>query len=504
MLGKLLQPSPTVLTTTLSELRCYHATMIVDGYPLYDALQGDDIKNRALRALIGMLEQKTNGHFYRDTRAVPFERPDLADPLALAERLKEAGVLTQYGRSASMEDEPPTRSWYALCNVPSKHQVGGTTWHSDEDALLATLAEGVERFLWFSQEDYFMRPQRVTENEIAKYGPYISPRDFVGFSEEQRAQNPKRTLREDARYLWIQGRSLTSDVDVYIPAQTAIGVRLNQKYGYDEPQIRQQTTIGLATWPTLSGARLAGALEVIEREAYMVWWLNQLKLPRISLVPLCTEDDALARAVALCTQYRLRPHVIQLITDAPTHAVAVILEDTSGHAPLFTIGLKAHRSINYAVQKALTEALRARRGYRVWEDAGNSWNDTPVEEIGHRDRLYYWGKPENAEKLRSLLEGKEIGVSEKPWDGDTIEQQLERVLKWCSDRSYDCISVSLSGSKKNVTPWHIEMVVIPQLHPPYLIEQLRLFGGTRLKEVPLAFGYQPLKEPHVATPHPFS
>ncbi|TSC61501.1 MAG: biosynthesis docking protein, SagD family [Parcubacteria group bacterium Athens0416_74] len=483
----------------------YHRTMIIDGISVTELSEYPTVAERALASFLKFIEKKLNVSIVQDARTTPSDR-SLFEPLRLAAKLQENGIVKNFGRAATpFTDEPRTKSWYATCNDSTSHGVGGTTWENDADALYAALAEGLERYIWFTQDDYFLSPTKTSVEGIQKKGPCIRPEEFAGFSEAQRSISAERELRSDAEYLWITGISLVKGVPTYLPAQIVSRARKLHESRSEEPFIRQTTTNGLATWPTQSGARLAGALELIEREAYMIMWLNQLTLPRISLPSLCARHPELARSVEICERYRLKIHVVKLITDAPTHAVAVVIEDLSDAIPRFTIGLRAHRSLSTAIQKATTEALRARRFCRTWFNEGNVWDmSTPIQSIGHRDRLYYWAMPEHTRQLEFLIQGKEIEVSVERWDNDDEEQHLQRILEWCREKNLECISVSLGTSSKNLTPWYIEMVVMPQLQPTYLQESLQAFGGTRWRDVPKALGYTPLKKPFADRPHPFS
>ncbi|MDR3570910.1 MAG: YcaO-like family protein [Candidatus Pacebacteria bacterium] len=480
--------------------------MIFDAIAFSDTRTGNNTTSKALKAFADFMERKLGVRIVRELQTIPFRRPDLLEPMELAALLKEHGIIQELAPIRYFPDEPRMKGWYAICNDPTSHQVGGTTWDSDELSLYATLAEALERYIWMTQDDYFVDPIRATTEAIAKRGKYVSPHDFVGYSEEQRALHPSRKLRADAKYLWIRGTSLVSGAKIYVPAQTVSGLwRQNWAGGAEEPLIRQQNTNGLATWPTKIGARLAGALEVIEREAYMTMWLNQLSTPRISIDSLRSEFPELQKIFSLCEKFRMKVHVLPLPTDAPAHVVAVVVEDMSGQAPRFTIGLKAHTSLSQAVQKALTEALRAHRGYRLWVHAGNTWDvSTPVEKVGHRDRLYYWGVPEHAKHLEFMLRGPERAFEHKAWDSDTIEEHYRRIIEWCSEKNFECISVPLTLSAMNPTSLHIEMILIPQLHPTYLDESTRQFGGSRWRDVAISAGYTPRKKPYDERPHPFS
>jgi ribosomal protein S12 methylthiotransferase accessory factor len=378
-------------------------------------------------------------------------------------------------------DEPPLRIWGCTSKKVKNLHTGGASFSNEAAALTAALAESLERYIWYTQEDYFVDPKRATCAEMASHGPHITPEQFTSFSKQQ---------REKTSSFFLQAISPT------VPGSSHVA----------EPLIRQQTTIGLATWPTQKGALLAGMLEIIEREALMIMWYNQLTLPQIDLESIRFKREDLDKLLDSCKRYNLSVHAIPMMTDSPTHAVCVILEDRSGVAPRFAIGLKAHRSLPYAVERALTEALRARLGYRNFFLQGGSWDpNTPIEEIGHIERLHYWGVPTNAERLSFLIAGEKIPYTfDAPWEQDSEEKHLERVISWCREKKFECVSVALTNSKINPTPWHIEMVVMPDLHPTHLNEKRRHLGGTRLTDVPKYFGFTPRSTPFVDSPHPYA
>ncbi|MCE9541248.1 YcaO-like family protein [Candidatus Kaiserbacteria bacterium] len=480
--------------------------MLIDFTP-YERLPSfhGEFSSRALGTLVDFLRQKMGVIIGFDNRVFPQGDAALAGAGQFADKLRKNGILRSFVRARLMPDEPPMHLWSAITNMTEEgHQVGGSSAESDEKALMATFAEGLERYIWYLESDYFVRPIFDTEKNVSKKGRYIGASKWASFSKEQRAQNPERELRDDAAYLWIQGTSLVSGKPVYIPAQLVSGKRdIRMMHGSREPLIRPHTTIGLATWPTKAGAQLAGALEAVEREAYMILWLNQLSLPRINLETLEQENTPLAKLLKRCAKYGITVHAIQMLTDAPTHAICVVLEDETDTAPRFTVGLKAHRSIRYAIEKAITEALRSRRGYRVFAASGKKWDDsTPASDVGHRERLYYWGV--HAEEMRFMVTGKKIDAPSTPWDEDSEEEHLRRIATWCRDSQLECVSVSLGHSKKNPTDLHIEMVLMPELQPTYLFEQHRSFGGARWKTVPEKFGIASRSKPFDTHPHPFS
>ncbi len=479
--------------------------MIFDGIPFSHLYQHKkDGLHRRVVPFIRFLEQRLNVSVLADRKDFPYERPDLAEQFSLAHILKQKGIIKSFRPQQALCDEPPIKSWMCEYTSPIRSVTAGASIDSDEDALTAALAEGLERYIWITQDDYFKRPIRASVQKIASYGKYIDPRQFVSFSEAQRKADSKLTIKEDSTYMWIRARSHTDNKTVYVPAQTISSAWRPLQQTPAEPLIRQQSTIGLATWPTHKGAILAGALEVIEREAYAIMWFNQLTVPRILLLPLQEENAPLNALVKKCEQYQLRVHALQMPTDAPAHAIAAILEDISGHAPRFAIGLKAHRSLPQAIEGAILEALRARRGARKFVATGPWDGTTPIEKIGHRERLHYWADPKNSERLSFLIGGAEFDYTKTPWENDTETEHLNRVLDWCRANDFTCASVSLGDSKANPTPWYIEMVVIPELHPIHLTEPMRHLGGMRLKNVPRQLGFTPRDTPFIDAPHPYT
>jgi ribosomal protein S12 methylthiotransferase accessory factor len=477
--------------------------MLIDGVRFDDAAPKSSW-SRGVSGFLAFIERKLGISALFDKRRIPFGRLDLSEPLQIASKLFDNGVIERYGPAAEdFPDEPPIRLWSCRLNDTEHIYAAGASVDDDKAAFTAALAESLERYIWTMQRDYFRTPVRATTRELAARAPLIAPERFAGFSEEQRSQDPRLALRFDAAYLWIRGTSLVTGKPTYVPAQQVSAAYRSFGSAAGEPLIRKLITNGLATWPTEAGARLAGALECIEREAYMVMWFNQLTLPRANLSSLRKRSASLDTIVARCEKYRLKVHIVPLLTDAPTHVACAVIEDESPLGPRFVLGLKSHRSLARAAEGAILEALRARRFTRRDEPEKYYDPEKSVDRIGHRGRVYYWAIPEHAKHLEFLVKGELKEVPEAAWEHDTIEQQLKRVVDWCRSNNYEFVSIPLGGSKKNPTRWYIEMVVMPELQPTHLTEEFRHLGGTRLKSVPEKFGYTPRATPFIERPHPY-
>lgn len=461
------------------------------------------IRGEAIASFISFIEKKTGAFVAYDASVVSSGDADLIELLGVAEKLKKAGIISSFSKMAQVPDEPPIFHWRVDFGEKHKSVAGGMSSENYGDALVASLAEALERYLWFEKTDYFMSP-KVSSSEKMRH-PAVLPERFAGFTEEQKLR-PELALTKDKEYLWIRGWSWTQDREIYIPAQI-ISYAAYQAGRRDrkEPTIRIPITTGLATYPDRIEAVLRGALEIIERDAFMITWLNQLSLPRIRLEELAHNQASLKKILASCKKYRIGVHAVRLITDAPAHAVCVITEDLTKNRPRIVLGLKAHQNIVSAVEGALLEALRMRRNIRDYlKRPPATWRtDKSVQEILHTERTLYWAEGDRDQNLRFMFSGEEKTASSGVWEDDSPKQHLSRIVDWCKSRGYEMSSVSLLSSQ-NPTPWHVEMVVMPELQPIHQTEKYPYLGGVRLKEIPELFGYEPRKVSYSEKPHPFA
>jgi len=462
----------------------------------YVVLHGE--RSRATAAFVAWLEKKLGVTIVYDRRTVPFDREDLIEAFTLASTLIQAGIVDSYHPFATQPDEPPLTAWRAYTRQGVQPS-GGGAWRKDNAALMAALAEALERYLWREAGDT-SRPQTASSREMLRRRiAHVPPARFASFSKTERGADQKRVFDDDTPFQWITGVSLTSGAHVWLPAQTVMGSRSFAT----EPLIRSRNTTGLATGRSQDGARLAGLLECIERDAWMTLWLNHLTLPRLDLPSLEAKNRGFADLLAACVRYRLHPHAIRMPTDAPTEAVLMVVEDVSGQAPRFVAGLGAHQSTVRATEKALIEALRIRRSTRTHSTDTTETAPVKPQDVLHNNRARYYAREENASKLAFLI----AGPIEKPvsaaWEEDTDAAHLTRLLTWCHSEEYECVTVPFTHSRKNPTALHVEMVVMPDLSPMHLDEQERMTGGVRLRTVPRKLGIATPAELFVAEPHPF-
>ncbi|TSC86217.1 MAG: hypothetical protein G01um10148_723 [Parcubacteria group bacterium Gr01-1014_8] len=456
------------------------------------------IVGRAILQFIGVLEKALGIRTVIDADEVPYGKTELSDLFFIASSLKKVGTLTSYSQSIAPPDEPRIFKWQARYGTEN---AGGMSAHSDRNALTAALAECVERKIWADKTDFFKKPFTASTSEM-KDTAHISPERFAGLTEKQRTEKDFLKMQPINTYLWIRGYSLVQNKPIYIPAQIVSRVHgIAIKKNKSEPLLRPIITTGLATGQTRKNALLSGALEVIERDAFMVTWLNQITPSHISTDELL-KSETLDALLSKCKRYRLDVDFVRLMTDAPTYVIGAVVSDGANMPPI-AIGMSAHQDASRAAEKALLEALRARVNTRNRLEKFRERAYKPVETISQGERSMYWAVDDRSKQLSFLTAGPLQALDDEAWDDDTTEEHLERIIEWCRKKKYELAEIDMTNSAANTTPWCVTFVVIPEMQPLHQNEDLPCIGGARLKDIPKQFRHEPRAEPFVAAPHPF-
>ena len=448
------------------------------------------LKNQGARAVttfLRFIESRVGGTFIFSADLFPFGKPELYKPFRIAEDLKKSGVLSHFYYYPTIPDEPKLIRY--VTRTTDELIAGGTSLSSHLEATYPAIAEGLERFLWNSSTSYFKNPKVATQKDQAHALPLEK---LAGYPQERMSALSETPL------LWIDGYSHTQRRKVRVPA-SLVSAAHGRKVHKDkrEPVLRLPITTGLATAESKKEALLKGALEVIERDAFMIAWLNSLTLPRLPLKTYAKTNPQLHALLTSFKRYNLIPHAVHLLTDAPVSVVCGVLADETGIGPAFTVGARAHEDIKEAIYDSLEEALAVRLSAR--KKMGERLPE--VKEYMRDERIIHWAKQEHKADMRFFISGKETYIEEKTKRARKLV--WEDILSWCKEKKYECLSVPMTSAKENASPWHVEYVLIPELQPLYLVESLPALSGNRLSEIPKKFGYPAKQTITNLPPHPF-
>lgn len=438
--------------------------------------------------------------------------PALYPAISAASELKDLGIVKHIRKKPKFSDEPFFHLYFT--KILNDH-CWGADFLSDEKAFWKCVAETAERHLWLAS-DFFYR-QRVLYSTYKKLeGRALNIFSLAGFSAEQKERFEILKFDENTTLGWIPARSLTEKKDMCCPVQLLSARYFREKTkalkdsSKNEPMLRWSVSTGSAAGRSVEEAVVKGIMEVAERDAYMITYLNKLSPPEIDLGNLAEQDQDLAKILKSFRRYNLGVHLFQLPTDFPVSIILSALIDRTGVGPSLGMGARAGFNLKQNILDALAESLMIFSTQRLFLNKKID-SSAPLDRAG---RILYWAKPEQLPKIEFLLKGKKMNVDlpkeqsfYKLQDDDASRRKyyktkLDFLANDLKRKKYEACYVELTTPEIKKIGLRCVRVVIPELQPLHLDESIPCFGGKRLKEVPLKLGYKPAEELN-KEPHPF-
>ncbi len=428
------------------------------------------------------------------------------DPLRIIKRLRDRSFASSRPWILPCPTDEPQ-----LFRVSLGEDSGGSHFFDLNKALWAALGEYVERKLWRVSDEWYQ--QKIVRGSWKELAPRaLDPRTIVGIPNVRRTQEQNLAITEETVFSWIPTKSLTTGEKVLTPLQP-YSLRywndVREKKQPNEPMIREPITTGLATGQSNTEAVLRGSLEVIERDAFMITYLNRLSPPRLDLRALAA-DPHIGHILGRLSRYNLEPVVLLLPTDfSPVNVVAVAIFDHTGIGPALTMGAKADLNLHTAILGALTEAVSVRHSFR---DVAPLPDDFPTAHIHRNERIRYWFKTDRLSHIEFIKQGPVKTITPIPPHIDRsdvgafeihCQEQLHIITNLLKKNACDMYWADLTtNTVRHESSLNVIFAMSPQLQPLFLRENLPETGGERLRSVPEKLGYQSAKEFN-SVPHPF-
>ncbi len=318
---------------------------------------------------------------------------------------------------------------------------------------------------------------------------------------------PFSPLTSDSDIYWCSGRSLLNGESRYVPAC--------QVYLPYQPVDQQEclgvsTSTGMAAAWRQTDALLAGLLEVAERDALMVMWLNRLSMPKLQLPADSPALQLINRSLLHCDA---EVHLIDITNDCGIPTVLAVLRCQAYGFPLTTVGLAAKTDFDSAASKAFCEAVSdyerirahlAEQGHDYWRPKSDF---SDVTDFAWHGMAYIC--PQMQQQLSFIWQSEQSSVRgpQHAIAGRTSEQQLLHCLRRLQPLVSEIVAVDLTPrdvAGLGVQSWK---VLIPELVPVNPDHRYLPFAHRRLFDVPVRLGYfqQPLTVAEMnPLPHPFS
>lgn len=358
------------------------------------------------------------------------------------------------------------------------------------DKLSATISAAGEAVERYSGTMYFA--QEVIYNSYSKMAATaLHPKELVLYLDEQYGDIPFSPFAEDIEIGWVKAFSLINNKPIYIPAQSTV---LNYNMQNKQEYLCQATSNGLAAGSSLLNAILAAAGEIIERDAFMIAWHNELPCKRIN--PLTHPASDVKEFYNACLRRGVELQLYKIPTDTPLHVFMGIGVQIKGNGPSITVGLGADFDAAKAARGALLEVGQVRPAFKqrlrlpkTQERLKQLLNDQKnVEDLEDHDLLY--GVPDKLAAFDFLFKQPITDFNWQTKEEKTPELQLQSLISFCKAANSNFIYFNLTPTDMQQIGLYTAKVIITDFQPIHFgYKNIRL-GGNRLFELPQQLGFR--------------
>ena len=365
-------------------------------------------------------------------------------------------------------------------------------------ARIAALAEGLERYCGLMPR----RPDRTAPFRVVEHEA-VCPTELPLYSPRQYAEAgfPYRPFDPDEPLEWSLGFDLVRGRPRLVPLCCV-------QYGAERGRLADNCSSGMAAHSSRSEALARATLELVERDAFMIHWLNRIPP---ALIDLLDAEGNLAGAIRhrlTAVGYTLAASDITSDLGIPT--ILVSARRTDGGGPALIVGASAHPQPEIALEKAALEVFAAYQGSleRSWQGP-KVLADVDVQTLeDHADAYTHPAWLDRASFLwtsQEVIPLHEVGRG-RPVRAGTGQPLLADLRDTLERNGMELIGIDMTSPEIATTSLHIVRAVVPGLLPiGFGPHGLRL-GGRRLYEAPVRMGLRssPTNEADLyRTPHCF-
>jgi ribosomal protein S12 methylthiotransferase accessory factor len=353
-------------------------------------------------------------------------------------------------------------------------------------AVASALGEAVERYAAESwPPDGVLHSTRQGLD-----APSLDPAELVLYRPEQYAELPYAAYSDATTLGWVPARSLVTGSSVFVPA-LVVGS------GYYSPRAAEEvicpvSSNGLATGPTLAAAVLWALYEVLERDAFLIAWMNRLPHQRVDPA---THPDPDVRG--LCHAYDRRGVELRLYrpaSDQPCHVFLCLAVQQGGGGPAAVAGLGADLDPARAATKAIIEAAQVRPGLRRRLRHPDSraraehLAEDPRRVRTIDDHALLYAHPDALVAVAFLESGREAPGDWAPTAPADPAGQLRLLVDHFRARGGDILYCNLTPPDMALLGLHTARVIVPGFQPLHFGWNEARLGGRRLYELPWRLG----------------
>lgn len=374
----------------------------------------------------------------------------------------------------------------------------GVSLISKEVALVKCLGESIERLCnhLFKNDSTILISSTKDINE-----PFVDPKSFASFSNKQLKNNKYKQFRisDKSIFSWTDCYSLIDNHRYLVPSQL---IYLSYPHLKDEPSIYPGISTGVAGGSTIKSAIIRGLCEVVERDSFVIYYMNKITPKYIDLVSI--KNRYLEKIVQDVKRYNFELKVFDLTTDIGIPVCASVLINKTGIGKAISLGLKCDFDPVKAIIGSIEEALHTRSWVRtVYEKCPKNIGIKQLENDSSLiNRALYWYGKKSIKKLGFWLNSKE-SMKPKIYRPISNEEKLKIISEIFTSKKYNIYYKEITLDIFRQLNYHIIKVIVPQLQPLFLNEKYPLLGGERIKNVPLKIEVDKRSICFNKIPHPF-
>ncbi len=261
----------------------------------------------------------------------------------------------------------------------------------------SALCEALERYSGAFHGDEIRVRKCYRDFERAGGGEAIHPNDVQLFSDRQLDERDRINAQghpynvipprfdPEREASWSPVWSLTQSRHRYLPTSMLYGLPSEEREAW-EPVADSN---GCAAGNTLEEAILQGFLELVERDAFAIWWYNRLPAPGVDLGSF--DDEYLVSAPDYYRRRGREMWVLDVTSDLGIPVFVAVSRRTGGDAETILYGAGAHPDPQVAVLRAVCELNQCLSWIQAVEGGGAGrdlmdpmslrwWEEATVEE----------------------------------------------------------------------------------------------------------------------------
>lgn len=282
-------------------------------------------------------------------------------------------------------------------------------------------------------------------------------------------------------------KELGSENSAWVPASL---VYLNSPSDQPQDFLCPSNSSGFAAGPDLHTALRSAVLELLERDAFLVTWLNRLPVAEIDFAAV---GGVVAEIRGAYERSGAEVKAFLLATDMPVSVVMALVTDRHGNGPAAMIGLGCDFDRQRALRKALFEICQLHELLRRRNEEGAAARLNHYADVRTMDEhAGYFFRQDHFHELDFLLScAQKIRIENaSPSAPAGVEEDLEKLsaaLKASGCRVFysDLTTPDLEGY-----PIRVARALATHLQPLQFGHGKQRLGGKRLYELPKKLGFR--------------